>query len=43
VEPEEVDILQGDFSKAQKKLNWKPKTKFKELVALMVEVDLSVV
>lgn len=41
--PAEVDILQGDFSKAQKKLNWKPKTKFKELVALMVEVDLSVV
>jgi len=39
--PTEVDLLIGDASKALKKLNWKPKTKFKELVALMVKSDLN--
>ena len=38
--PAEVDILQGDYSKAKKKLGWKPKIKFKELVRLMTEADL---
>jgi len=37
--PAEVDVLQGDYSKAKKKLGWKPKTKFKELVRLMTESD----
>ena len=37
--PAEVDILQGDYSKAKKKLGWKPKIKFKELVRLMTEAD----
>lgn len=37
--PAEVDILRGDYSKAKKLLGWKPKTSFKELVALMVESD----
>jgi len=36
----EVDSLRGDFSKARKKLGWKPKTKFKDLVKLMVDKDL---
>jgi GDPmannose 4,6-dehydratase len=33
--PAEVDILIGDSSKARKKLGWKPKVKFKELVKIM--------
>ena len=35
----EVEILLGDSSKAQKLLQWKPKTSFKELVKLMVKAD----
>ncbi len=38
--PAEVDILLGDASKARKKLGWKPKVKFKELIRIMVEADL---
>lgn len=38
--PTEVDLLIGDNSKAIKKLNWKPKINFKELVKIMVEYDL---
>ncbi|MBA3686900.1 MAG: GDP-mannose 4,6-dehydratase [Planctomycetes bacterium] len=38
--PSEVDHLQGDASKAKSKLNWTPKTSFKELVAMMVNNDL---
>jgi GDPmannose 4,6-dehydratase len=38
--PTEVDLLQGDASKAQRKLGWKPKMRFPELVALMVDADL---
>lgn len=38
--PAEVDLLLGDPSKARKKLGWKPKTKFKELVKIMIEADL---
>ena len=37
--PTEVDILQGDASKAKRLLGWEPKTKFTELVELMVEHD----
>jgi GDPmannose 4,6-dehydratase len=37
----EVDLLIGDSSKAQKKLNWKPKVGFKELVKIMTEHDLN--
>ncbi len=39
--PAEVDILRGDYSKARKQLGWKPKTKFKELVKIMVDADLA--
>ena len=38
--PAEVNILVGDASKAKAQLNWEPKTKFKELVKLMVEADM---
>jgi GDPmannose 4,6-dehydratase len=38
--PTEVGDLQGDASKARKKLGWQPKVKFKELVKLMVDADL---
>ncbi|QQG52627.1 MAG: GDP-mannose 4,6-dehydratase [Candidatus Falkowbacteria bacterium] len=39
--PAEVDILMGDSSKAQTKLDWKPKVTFKELVKIMLESDLN--
>ncbi len=38
--PAEVDLLLGDPSKAKEKLDWAPKTGFKELVKIMVETDL---
>ena len=38
--PAEVDLLIGDPTKAEKKLGWKPKTKFKDLVKIMVEADI---
>ena len=39
--PAEVDLLIGDASKAKKKLKWQPKTKFKELVKIMVDADVA--
>lgn len=39
--PTEVDHLLGDSSKAREKLNWEPKTTFKQLVHMMVDADLS--
>ncbi len=38
--PAEVDILQGDYSKAKTKLGWQPTTSFIELVQLMSEADI---
>ncbi len=38
--PSEVDLLIGDYSKAKRKLGWEPKTKFADLVKLMVEADV---
>ena len=38
--PTEVDVLQGDASKARQKLGWEPKVKFPFLVRLMVEADI---
>ena len=38
--PSEVNILQGDSSKAHRKLNWFPKVTFEELVREMVNSDL---
>lgn len=39
--PLDVDILKGDYSKAKKILNWKPRTSFKAIVKLMVESDIT--
>lgn len=38
--PAEVDILQGDYSKAKKAFGWEPKVKFKQLVRIMLAHDL---
>lgn len=38
--PTEVECLLSDPSKAQKKLNWKPKITFKDLVKIMVDCDM---
>jgi GDPmannose 4,6-dehydratase len=40
IRPTEVDMLLGDYSKAEQELQWKPKVRFKELVRIMVEADL---
>lgn len=41
--PAEVDLLIGDPTKAEKQLGWKPKTKFKDLVRIMVDADVELV
>lgn len=41
--PTEVDILQGDASKAERVLGWKPNVKFHDLVRLMVDADMKLV
>ena len=41
--PTEVDFLLGDPAKAQRKLGWRHKTSFRELVAEMVAADLATV
>jgi GDPmannose 4,6-dehydratase len=41
--PAEVDILIGDASKAKQKLGWAAKTKFEDLIKMMVEHDLKAV
>jgi len=38
--PAEVDLLQGDATKAREKLGWEPRVTFKELARIMVEADL---
>jgi GDPmannose 4,6-dehydratase len=38
--PAEVELLIGDYSKAKKKLGWEPKTRFTDLVKLMVDEDI---
>ncbi len=38
--PNEVDDLRGDYSKAKKLLNWKPKISFKQMIKEMVSFDL---
>ncbi|RPG62115.1 MAG: GDP-mannose 4,6-dehydratase [Flavobacteriaceae bacterium TMED238] len=40
--PTEVDLLVGDASKAEKILGWKAKTKFNELVKIMVDYELQI-
>jgi len=38
--PAEVELLIGDYSKAEKALGWKPQTDLKTLCAMMVKSDL---
>lgn len=37
--PTEVDLLIGDYSKAKRELGWEPKTKFEDLVKIMIKSD----
>jgi GDPmannose 4,6-dehydratase len=37
--PTEVELLIGDYSKAKRDLGWEPKTKFEDLVKIMVKSD----
>lgn len=39
--PTEVDSLRGDYSKAKKKLRWKPRITIKELIKEMISSELS--
>lgn len=39
--PAEVDVLRGDYTKANTVLNWKPTTTFDQLVSKMVDNDIS--
>ncbi len=38
--PTEVDLLIGDSSKAERLLGWKAKTKFSDLVEIMIKADM---
>ena len=40
--PAEVDVLQGDATRARTVLGWRPKVGFKDLVAMMVDADLEI-
>jgi GDPmannose 4,6-dehydratase len=39
--PAEVDVLRGDYTKAKDVLDWHPKTRFKELINIMVDNDIN--
>lgn len=39
--PAEVDLLVGDYHKAESTLGWSPKTRFNELVHMMVDADVA--
>ena len=41
--PTEVEQLLGDASKAREKLGWQPRTKFAELVDMMIDADMALV
>jgi len=38
--PTEIDCLLGDFSRAREKLGWAPRTRFRDLVRIMVDADI---
>ena len=40
IRPAEVDLLIGDPSKAEKKLGWKPKVSFPQMIHMMVDADI---
>jgi GDPmannose 4,6-dehydratase len=39
--PYDLEYLKGDYTKAEREIGWKPKIKFKKLVKIMVEEDIS--
>ncbi len=41
VRPAEVDLLQGDASKAKRVLGWQPRVAFPQLIEMMVDADLA--
>ncbi len=38
--PSDISLLLGDYSKIERKLGWKPKTSFKQMIEKMVREDL---
>jgi GDPmannose 4,6-dehydratase len=38
--PAEVELLQGDYTKARTRLGWKPTVSFRDLIEMMVKADL---
>lgn len=40
--PTEVGYLLADASKVKKRLNWEPKVKFKDLIKIMIDVDMEI-
>ncbi|HZY31426.1 MAG TPA: GDP-mannose 4,6-dehydratase, partial [Candidatus Methylomirabilis sp.] len=38
--PAEVELLQGDSTKARAELGWKPTVGFRDLIEMMVKADL---
>lgn len=38
--PQEVGLLQGDFTKAKQQLGWEPKVQFQKLIQIMLAADL---
>ncbi|MBP7049668.1 MAG: GDP-mannose 4,6-dehydratase [Phycisphaerae bacterium] len=40
--PSEVDLLQGDSSKARRQINWQPRVTFRELARMMVDADMKI-
>ncbi len=41
--PTEVDVLQGDSTKARERLGWRPLVGFLQLVKMMVDADMAAV
>ncbi len=41
--PTEVDVLQGDATKARERMGWKPRVSFSQLVKMMVDADMATV
>lgn len=41
IRPSEVNLLLGDYSKARQVLGWEPKTRFRDLVKMMVDADIT--
>jgi GDPmannose 4,6-dehydratase len=41
IRPAEVDVLLGDATKAEQKLNWQPTVTLEDMVAEMIEADLA--